>query len=135
MMKRYGYWICTVLLALWLTPSGVLDLMRVPGVLGILAHLGYPGYLGLILGAGKLLAVAAILYPRTRLLREWAYAGVTFDLLGAFISHCAVHDSIATRATPLVVLALAMGSYFLRPDRYRLRPILENARASSLSVR
>lgn len=122
MMKRYGYWICTVLMALWLAPSGVLDLMRVPGVRGILAHLGYPAYLGLILGAGKLLALVAIFYPRTRLLREWAYAGLTFDLLGAFISHCAVNDAIGTRATPLVVLALVAGSYLLRPSSYRLRP-------------
>ena len=134
MTNRYGYWICTVLLALWLAPSGVLDLMRGPAVAGIFAHLGYPSYLGLILGAGKLLALAAIFYPRTRLLREWAYAGLTFDLLGAFISHCAVHDPVATRATPLVVLAFVAGSYLLRPDAYRLQPVGETARGSRLSV-
>ncbi len=134
MAKRYGYWICTVLLALWLTPSGVLDILRIPGVVRILQHLGYPAYLGLILGVGKVLAMAAIIYPRTRLLREWAYAGITFDLLGAFFSHCAVHDPVSVRLTPLAVLALAAGSYLLRPERFQLRPALEQAPAGSLSV-
>lgn len=135
MAKRYGYWICTILLAMWLSPSGVLDLMRIPGVLKILEHLGYPAYVAFILGACKLLAMAAIFYPRTRLLREWAYAGITFDLLGAFISHTAVHDPVVVRATPLIVLGLAAGSYLLRPDSYRLRSVRESVPASSLSVR
>ena len=120
---------------LWLTPSGVLDAMRVPRVVQILAHLGYPAYLGTVLGVAKLLAVAAILYPRTRILREWAYAGITIDLLGAFVSHSAVHDSWGTRTTPLIVLALAAGSYILRPAKYRLQPLPDPVRAGSLAAR
>ena len=135
MARRYAYWICTILLALWLTPSGVLDLMRVPGVVQILHHLGYPAYLGAILGVAKLLAMAAILYPRTRILREWAYAGITIDLLGAFLSHAAVHDPIGVRLTPLMVLALAAGSYLLRPEELRLCPAADPIPAGSLSAR
>ena len=135
MAKRYGYWICTVLLALWLTPSGVLDILRVPGVVAILNHLGYPAYVALILGTGKLLAMAALFYPRTRLLREWAYAGITFDLIGAFVSHTAMHDPVTTMMTPVVVLALAAGSYFLRPESVRLRPVPEPVPAGNLSAR
>ena len=135
MARRYAYWICTVLMALWLLPSGVLDLIRTPAVNQIFQHLGYPSYLGLILGTGKLLALAAIFDPRTRMLREWAYAGLTFDLLGAFLSHCAVHDSIVIRATTLLVLGLAAGSYLLRPDKYRLVPSAAPSPAGSLSVR
>jgi hypothetical protein len=135
MKKRYAYWICTVLLALWLAPSGVLDIMRVPGVIRILQHLGYPAYVGLILGVGKVLGIAAILYPRTRVLREWAYTGITFDLLGAFISHSAVHDPIGVRLVPLVVLGLAAGSYFMRPEQVKLRSVPAPVPAGSLSVR
>jgi hypothetical protein len=122
MQKRYGYWICTGLLVLWLIPNGVLDLMRIPGVIAGLGHLGYPPYLALILGTWKLLAVAALLYPRTRLVREWAYAGITFDMFDAFLSHLAVHDPIAVALAPIVVLAFAAGSYFLRPASFRLSP-------------
>jgi DoxX-like family len=123
MVKRYGYWICTLLLALWLVPSGALDILRVPGVVRILEHLGYPAYVGPILGVGKLLAIAALFAPGTRRLREWAYAGITFDLTGAFISHSVVHDPISIAITPLIVLALAAVSYMLRPERYRLNTI------------
>jgi len=109
------------LLVLWLIPNGVLDLMRIPGVITGLAHLGYPAYLALILGAWKLLAVAALLHPGTRLVREWAYAGITFDMFDAFLSHMAVHDPLPIVLAPLVVLSFAAGSYFLRPQRFVLR--------------
>ena len=121
MSRQIGYWICTGLLALWLVPSGVLDILRVPGVVEILHHLGYGAYVGVILGVGKLLAIAAILTPQTRHLREWAYAGMTFDLIGAFISHMAVGDPLRIAIIPLLVLGLAAGSYFLRADNLRLR--------------
>jgi hypothetical protein len=121
MAKRTWYWIFTILMALWLTPSGLADVFGHPWAVKILAHLGYPAYLSYILGTAKLLAIAAILYPRTRLLREWAYAGITFNLIGAFISHVVSGDPIPTALAPVLVLAFAMGSYLLRPDEYKLR--------------
>jgi hypothetical protein len=120
MPKRYGYWVCIGLLVLWLIPNGVLDLMRIPGVIKGLAHLGYPPYLAIILGAWKLLAVTALLHPGTRLVREWAYAGLTFDLFDAFLSHLFLHDPLPVALAPLVVLAFAAGSYLLRPQRFIL---------------
>jgi hypothetical protein len=65
--------------------------------------------------------VAAILHPGTRFVREWAYAGITFDMFDAFVSHLAVHDPVPIALAPLVVLAFAAGSYFLRPAKFRLR--------------
>ena len=79
------------------------------------------GYLAIILGTWKLLAVAALLHPGTRSVREWAYAGVTFDMFDAFLSHLFVHDSPLVALAPLVVLAFAAGSYLLRPQRFILR--------------
>lgn len=119
--KHIGYWVLTVLLALWLVPSGILDLLGFPAVVQILAHLGYPAYVAYILGVGKLLAIAAILYPGTRLLREWAYAGIIFNMIGAFVSHVASHDPVPTALAPVLVLAFAAGGYLLRPDQYKLR--------------
>jgi hypothetical protein len=85
------------------------------------AHtLRYPDYLLLILGPCKFLAVPALSYPPTRLLREWAYAGVTFDALGALASRCAVHDDLFCAAASLLMLALAAG-YVLLPDKLRLK--------------
>ena len=124
MAKRTWYWIFTILMALWLTPSGLADVLGYSLAVKILAHLGYPAYMGYILGAAKLLAMAAIFYPGTqgsaRLLREWAYAGLTFELIGAFISHLCSHDPITTALAPMLVLGFVVGSYLLRPAKYEL---------------
>ena len=82
--------------------------------------LGYPLYFPRILGAWKLLAAVALLAPGFPRVKEWAYAGITFAMTGAFISHIAAGDPVATWFPPLVVLALALGSYALRPADRRL---------------
>jgi hypothetical protein len=125
LLKQVLYWSFTVLLSAWLLAGGIFDSIHAPAAIAILRALGYPAYLGTILGVCKLLAVPALLYPRTRFLREWAYAGITFDALGAFISHLAVKDGISNAGAPLVMLAFACGSYFLRPATYRLRSVAE----------
>lgn len=115
MYRNIAYWLFTGLLAAWLIAGGIFDVTRAPGALAILRTLGYPGYLGSILGVAKLLAIPALLFPRWPTLREWAYAGITFDGLGAFFSHLAVHDSSAQTIAPLIFLAFAAISYVLRP--------------------
>jgi hypothetical protein len=109
------YWMLTGLLSAWLALGGILDTLRVPATRQIMATLHYPDYLLLIIGPAKLLAILALLYPRTRVLREWAYAGVAIDGLGAFLSHCAVGDTAAHIGAPLVFLALAAAGYLARP--------------------
>jgi len=85
-----------------------------------IAALGYPEYLMTILGTAKLLGVVALLIPGLPLLKEWAYAGFTFDLLGASASHAFVEDPPMKTLLPLVVLGFAIGSYLLRPSTRRL---------------
>ena len=120
MYKQISYWLFTALLTAWLLAGGIFDLLHLPAANEILHALGYPEYLATILGVCKLLAVAALLYPRTRFLREWAYAGVTFDALGAFASHLAMKHSIGATIAPLIMLSFAAVSYLLRPAAYRL---------------
>jgi hypothetical protein len=125
MLQRISYWILIVLLSAWLLAGGLFDSTHAPAAIAILHKLGYPDYLGTILGVCKLLAVLAHLNPGTRFLREWAYAGIAFDALGAAFSHFAVHDSAGEIAAPLIMLMLAVGSYLLRPAAYRLLPAQE----------
>ena len=80
-----------------------------------ISALGYPEYLMTILGTAKILGVIALLVPGMPLLKEWAYAGFTFDMLGASASHAFVGDSFGETVTPLVVLTIAIASYVLRP--------------------
>ena len=120
MFKRISYWLFTALLTAWLLAGGIFDVFHLPAANAILQALGYPEYLATILGVCKLFAVAALLYPRTRFIREWAYAGITFDALGAFASHLAMKHSIGTTIAPLIMLSFAAISYWLRPAAYRL---------------
>jgi hypothetical protein len=115
-----AYWTATLLIALALLSGGIASVVRAePNVRGM-AELGYPAYLLLVLGVWKLLGVLVLLAPRLALLKEWAYAGIAFDLSGAAFSHAAIGHPAAKVAVPLVLLAIAFCSWALRPAGRRL---------------
>lgn len=118
--RLLGYWIATGLFCLAMTAGGVMNLMHFEVQKESIEKLGYPEYLMTILGTAKLLGVFALLIPGMQLLKEWAYAGFTFDLLGASASHAFVADSLMETALPLIILGIAAISYFLRPQSRRL---------------
>lgn len=118
--RKISYWLATALLALGLAAGGVFDLGQSPAVLETLSHLGYPAYVAPLLGVWKLLGVLAIVAPGFPRLKEWAYAGVIFDLSGAVVSHAAVGDGAGQLVAPLAFMALAAVSWALRPEDRRL---------------
>jgi uncharacterized membrane protein YphA (DoxX/SURF4 family) len=96
--------------------GGVAQLMRVPGVVdGFVRILGYPPYFVTILGFWKVAGAIAILVPRLPRLKEWAYAGIFFDLTGAAASSAAVHGGAFHILAPLIFAVLAIVSWALRP--------------------
>jgi hypothetical protein len=121
-MKKHqtAYRLSLGLFAAIYTFSAIMDLTGVGPAHATLAHLGYPAYVGAILGIWKAGAVATVLSPRLARLKEWAYAGIMFDLTGAFVSHVASADPLPNPIIPIVVLALAITSYLLRPADRRL---------------
>lgn len=118
--KHIGYWAATGLTAFAMGSGGVLDLSGAPEVVGIITHLGYPAYLVPLLGFWKLLATAALLAPGLPRLKEWAYAGIIFDLTGAAYSHAKFSGAIGEAVPPLVLTAIVMASWALRPAGRRL---------------
>ena len=122
MKKRLlGYWVATALFCLAMTAGGTMNLMRAEMQKEAMGALGYPEYLMTILGVAKILGVIALLIPKMPLLKEWAYAGFTFDLLGAAASHAFIGDPIVEAIVPVVILAIAGASYCLRPSARRLQ--------------
>jgi uncharacterized membrane protein YphA (DoxX/SURF4 family) len=115
-----GYWAATGLVAFAFVMGGVADLTRSPDVLAGMAHLGYPAYFATILGLWKVAGGAALLAPRLPRLKEWAYAGIAFDLTGAAASHAAMGDGAGKVVVPIVLLALAAASWALRPEGRKL---------------
>ncbi len=56
--------------------------------------LGYPVYFIPFIGTAKLLGVIALLIPGLKKIKEWAYAGLFFDLAGAVYSGIAVAKGV-----------------------------------------
>lgn len=107
------FWVATVILILW---EGVMPLSTVlfaqEYVTAGTKPLGYPDYFAYTLIICKVLGVIAISFPKIpNTLREWAYAGLTFNLIFAFISHACVDKNIAFMVMPLVVLGILALSY------------------------
>lgn len=123
------YWISTVWLALGMTSTGLVQLLRVesdgavapPGVYGI-KYLGYPVYFLTILGVWKILGAVTVLIPKFPLLKEWAYAGFFFTMSGALFSHIAVGDPVTELLPSLLLLALTVVSWYFRPAGRRIVP-------------
>lgn len=114
-----GYWVFTGLFALIMTGSGIGMLMRAEPVMASTLRIGYPEYIATILGVSKLLGVVALLYPGFPRLKEWAYAGFTFNLVGAFVSHLLAGDPLAASVIPLAPWLLMVVSYLFYSLRLR----------------
>lgn len=76
-------------------------------------HLGYPVYFGNALVVCKIIGAIALVLPQLpKRLKEWAYAGFTFDFIFAAISHGAVDGLTGQTFFPLIVLGILSVSYF-----------------------
>jgi uncharacterized membrane protein YphA (DoxX/SURF4 family) len=120
--KVIGYWVATAIIEFELLVGGITDLahgrallVAGPPVADVLANLGYPAYLLAVLGTWKLLGGTALVVPGFPRLKEWAYAGVFFEMTGAAASWIAIGDNTGQFITPLIFAVFAMASWALRP--------------------
>ena len=118
MVQRIAYWVSTVIVCLALFGS-LSYLTGSEQVVAGFAKAGYPQYLRIILGIAKPVAAVVLLLPGFALLKEWAYAGVTFALVMATISSY-VSEGGAKWILPLLLLALLALSYVMRPPNRRV---------------
>ena len=109
------YWIATSLLAVGMLQSGIFALLRTKVWVDLVTSLGYPVYLLTILGVWKILGVIAILIPRFKFIKEWAYAGFFFAMTGALVSHLAMGDSGKAIFGPLFQIIFIILSWYYRP--------------------
>lgn len=113
LVKKIAYWLSTGFFSLGMAFSAFMYLSQNPQLVQGFQHLGYPLYMLLILGVAKGLGAVALMFPRFPRLKEWAYAGFTFNLLGAFASHLLAGDPLGQSIAPLVFLVVLAVSYFL----------------------
>ncbi len=117
--RAIAYWVTTLFVVYSLGMPGVRAIQRDPGIMKAVTHLGYPEYFCVMLGVWEVLGGVALVLPRTPLLKEWAYAGILFDLIAAAVSHFEMGDPPVRVATPLVIGVITATSWALRPPSRR----------------
>jgi hypothetical protein len=118
------YWTTTALVAFFIGTGGIAQIWQYhANPHGVVPLLGYPLYFFAILGFWKVLGAIAILVPRFPRLKEWAYAGIIFDLTGAVASIAAVGEYGAYAfhiLAPLIIAGVTVASWALRPAGRRI---------------
>lgn len=123
------YWTFTSLFAAMMLFSAIPDVFSNPvAVKGMHEELGYPLFFIPFIGVAKVLGVIAILVQRFPRLKEWAYAGLFFDLIGATYSIASIgKPDVAFMVLPF---ALGISSYVF----YQKRRKLQTAAKSNLAL-
>ena len=115
--KTY-YWIILSLFSAFMLFSAVPNLLLLPDALIFMHQLQYPDYFSQFLGIAKVLGIIAILIPGFPRIKEWAYAGLAFDLIGATYSQLAIFGfkpGIFFMALPLLFLTASYILYHKLP--------------------
>ncbi|WP_428666272.1 DoxX family protein [Runella sp.] len=103
------YWITTGLISLMFLFSSYMYLTKAPDLMQGFQKIGFPVYFVTMLGIFKLLGSLALLNPWFNNLKELAYAGFGFTLIGAIWTHIATNTPFVM---PLVILVVLGVSYF-----------------------
>lgn len=118
-MKKISilYWVFTGLFAFMMFGSAIPDVLSAQVAKDGFQKINMPPYLLPFLGIAKVAGVAAILVPGYPRLKEWAYAGLMFDLIGATYSIFAAGQPVANWAPMVLPLSLAAASYIFYHKR------------------
>jgi uncharacterized membrane protein YphA (DoxX/SURF4 family) len=114
--KEILYWVTTGFLAFNIFSGGVAELLRLPGNVEGMIFLGYPVYFMLIIGVWKVFGTVALLVPGFPRLKEWAYAGIFFNMTGAAVSHVVSADATWHVFYTSFLAILTIASWALRPE-------------------
>jgi hypothetical protein len=132
--RKVTYWMTTAILVFCMT-GGFFELFGVPTTIKGITALGYPAYIIPVLGLGKILAIVAILWPGFPRLKEWAYAGIFFNMVGATASHLAHHEATWHVVVTVAIAALTLASWALRPSSRMLGTLVVPAELVAMTSR
>ncbi len=121
--KLIWYWIITGILSFFIFSGGLAQALQLKGVVQGFKPLGYPTYFISLIGIWKMLGIIAILIPKFKLLKEWAYAGLFFTMTGAVISHIASNDIKVQIIAPIVFAVFTVLSWYLRPANRKINSV------------
>ena len=126
--RAVAYWATTVFVVLNMLSGAFAELARFQPTSDGMQALGYPIYMMTILGAWKVLGSITLLVPRFPRLKEWAYAGMFFNMTGAAVSHFVVADEAWHVWYTASLAILVLVSWALRPESRTLgAPVIQAA--------
>lgn len=109
---RITYWALNIIFCLFHVMDAAGGLAKAQAGVDAMNVMGYPIYLMGFLAVLKLLGVVALLQNKYKTIKEWAFAGFSFTLMGAAVSHICVHDSTLFILMPIVFLVLLFALYY-----------------------
>lgn len=109
------YWIATIWLSLGMVSTGIVQFIASPEQMEPYLKLGYPKYFIMMLGVVKIIGVIAILAPGLPRIKEWAYAGFFFTMIGALYSHASSGSAGVDFFGPSLLIVLIAVSWYFRP--------------------
>lgn len=122
-MKKVNifYWICTGMLIPAIGIGSIFGIVPNEDSLKVFSSLGYPAYIVSFLSVAKLLGLIVIFIPKYPRFKEWAYAGIAFDIIGATYSIIATGSPLTHIIFPVLALLFLFGSYFLYHKKLSLQ--------------
>lgn len=108
------YWVLTGILAIMMLMSGIQNAMVTKESVDLITvHLGYPAYIIPYVGVAKILAAIAIVMPGFPRIKEWAYAGIVFDLAGAVYSGLSSGDTFMMWLPMIIATIIIVGGSYV----------------------
>lgn len=116
------YWIFTALVLLIMGVGAIPSIIKTEDSVKLIhEQLGYPEYFVPFIGVAKLLGCIALLIPGYPKVKEWAYAGLAFDMTGAIYSSIVLGGFSAGILILFVFLGIIAGSYIYYHKLKRLK--------------
>ncbi len=108
------YWIITALFIYWMFQPTISSAFSYDyAVEYFTKHFGYPKYFLVFTGVTKLVGLIVLLIPGYARIKEWVYAGFTYDLVAAIYTIISVDGLVLSLWVQTLALALMTASYIL----------------------
>lgn len=106
------YWIFTILFGGFMIFSAIPDALNSADAVQLMHdQLGYPLYIIPFIGVAKILGALVLFIPGFARVKEWAYAGLMFDLMGAMYSLLYIGGGIAAGGFMSLIILIGALSY------------------------
>ena len=119
------FWVVTGLFSVFMLSSAIPDILMTAEAKTFMQHLGYPDYFTCFIGVAKVLGIIAILLPGFQRIKEWAYAGLFYDLFGATYSIIAKDGFMPPMLIMLLPIVFLFISYIYYHKREKQKTVLQ----------